>query len=116
MNSKELDFSAPENCVCFNLHWVTLAVMNPCPCGYYGDLKRECRCGPASIQKYRQRISGPLLDRIDLHVEVPAVEYKTLSSNEATEGSEAIRQRVENARGIQRERFAKERGVHTNAG
>src|SRR5882757_3803937 len=85
-------------------------------CGYYSDLKRECRCGPVAIQKYRQRISGPLLDRIDLHVEVPAVEYKTLSSNEVTESSEIIRQRVEKARGIQRERFAKERGVHTNAG
>src|SRR6187455_2876801 len=84
-------------------------------CGFYGDLKRECRCGPASIQKYRSRISGPLLDRIDLHVEVPAVEYKTLSSKEYSEDSAAIRQRVEKARNIQRERFAKEKGIHTNS-
>lgn len=88
---------------------------HPCPCGYYGDIKRECRCGPVVIQKYRQRISGPLLDRIDLHVEVPAVDYKTLSSLEQTEGSESIRQRVERARSIQRERFSKEKGVHTNS-
>ena len=102
--------------ITFPARFMLVAAMNPCQCGYYGDLKRECRCGPASIQKYRQRISGPLLDRIDLHVEVPAVEYKTLSSNEETESSEVIRQRVEKARGIQRERFAKERGVHTNSG
>ena len=89
--------------------------MNPCPCGYYGDLKRECRCGPVVIQKYRQRISGPLLDRIDLHVEVPAVEYKTLSSTEQSESSESIRERVEKARGAQRERYSKERGIHTNS-
>lgn len=101
--------------ITFPARFMLVAAMNPCMCGYYGDLKRECRCGPASIQKYRQRISGPLLDRIDLHVEVPAVEYKTLSSNEVTESSEAIRQRVENARMIQRERFAKEKGMNTNS-
>ena len=78
-------------------------------------LSQTCRCGPVVIQKYRQRISGPLLDRIDLHVEVPAVEYKTLPSTEQTEGSESIRQRVEKARAIQRERFAKEKGVLTNS-
>lgn len=95
--------------------FMLVAAMNPCQCGYYGDLKRECRCGPVVIHKYRQRISGPLLDRIDLHVEVPAVEYKTLSSTELTENSESIRQRVDNAHTIQRERFAKEKGVHSNA-
>jgi magnesium chelatase family protein len=92
-----------------------VAAMNPCPCGYYGDLKRECRCGPPVIQRYRQRISGPLLDRIDLHVDVPAVDYKTLSSKEQTESSTVIRERVEHARAIQRERFQKEKGVHSNA-
>ena len=58
-----------------------VAAMNPCPCGYFGDLKRECRCGPVQVQRYRQRISGPLLDRIDLHIEVPAVEYRDISSD-----------------------------------
>lgn len=67
------------------------------------------------VQKYRQRISGPLLDRIDLHVEVPLVDYKALTSNEVGEGSDGIRQRVETARGMQRERFAKHNGVHTNS-
>ncbi len=88
---------------------------DPCPCGYYGSLKKECRCGPTVIQKYRQRISGPLLDRIDLHVDVPSVEYKTLSSTESSETSAIIRERVERARAIQRERFKAERDIHTNS-
>ena len=64
-----------------------VAAMNPCPCGYFGDLKRECRCSPIQVQRYRQRISGPLLDRIDLHIEVPAVEYRDMSSERTEETS-----------------------------
>jgi len=101
--------------VTFPASFMLVAAMNPCPCGYYGDLKRECRCGSAVIQKYRQRISGPLLDRIDLHVDVPLVDYKTLTSTESAEPSTSIRERVERARAIQGERFAKEKGVHTNS-
>jgi magnesium chelatase family protein len=101
--------------VTFPAQFMLVAAMNPCPCGYYGDLKRECRCGPAVIQKYRQRISGPLLDRIDLHVEVPTVEYKTIANTELGEGSDLIRRRVEGARQLQRDRLKSERGVHTNA-
>jgi len=67
------------------------------PCGYFGDLKRECRCGPVQVQRYRQRISGPLLDRIDLHIEVPAVEYRDISSTRTEEPSTAIRERVQRA-------------------
>ncbi len=85
--------------------FMLVAAMNPCPCGYFGDPKRECRCSPAHVEKYRQRISGPLLDRIDIHVEAPAVEYRDLSSTERAEPSAAIRGRVEAARAIQRERF-----------
>ena len=79
--------------------------MNPCPCGYFGDLKRECRCGPLQVQRYRQRISGPLLDRIDLHIEVPAVEYRDISSTRTEEGSAAIRDRVQRARERQQRPF-----------
>src|SRR5476649_2855024 len=79
--------------------------MHPCPCGYFGDLKRECRCSQRQVQQYRQRISGPLLDRIDIHVEVPAVQYRDISSRETGEPSEAIRARVEQARKIQHARF-----------
>jgi magnesium chelatase family protein len=80
--------------------------MNPCKCGYFGDPKRECRCSPVDVQRYRDRISGPLLDRIDIHVEVPAVQYRDISSNVPGEASEAIRERVKVAREVQRGRFA----------
>ncbi len=83
-----------------------VAAMNPCPCGYHGDAKRECRCSPGQIGKYRQKISGPLLDRIDLHVEVPSIEYSELTGNTPASGnSQEIRERVEAARAIQRFRF-----------
>jgi len=82
-----------------------VAAMNPCPCGYLGDPARECRCSPRQVEKYRQRISGPLLDRIDLHVDVPAVDYKELRAGSAGESSETIRARVEAARRVQLERF-----------
>ncbi|MEX2578039.1 MAG: YifB family Mg chelatase-like AAA ATPase [Verrucomicrobiales bacterium] len=92
-----------------------VAAMNPCPCGYLGDSSRECRCSPNQIEKYRQRISGPLLDRIDLHVDVPAVDYKDLRTDSGGESSERIRERVEEARQVQLERFVSHPGVNTNA-
>jgi magnesium chelatase family protein len=85
-----------------------VAAMNPCPCGFYGDVKRQCRCSVKQIENYRQRISGPLLDRIDIHVEVPLVDFKDLTSDIVTgESSETIRQRVSTARSIQVDRFKK---------
>jgi len=83
-----------------------VAAMNPCPCGFYGDMKRQCRCSTRQIEQYRQRISGPLLDRIDLHIEVPLVDFRELS-NDTTSGekSETIRARVIEARRIQNARF-----------
>src|SRR2546423_7684358 len=89
----------------FPAEFMLVAAMNPCPCGYFGDLKRECRCGPVQVQRYRQRISGPLLDRIDLHIEVPAVEYRDISSTRSEEPSAAIRDRVQRAREKQHSRF-----------
>ncbi|NNC88469.1 MAG: ATP-binding protein [Akkermansiaceae bacterium] len=86
-----------------------------CPCGYFGDPKRECRCSPRQIENYRQRISGPLLDRIDLHVEVPLVDYKDLSSAASGEQSEPVRRRVVAARTRQLKRFVKHPGLTTNA-
>jgi magnesium chelatase family protein len=89
---------------------------HPCKCGFFGDPKRECRCSPNDVQRYRDRISGPLLDRIDIHVEVPAVQYQDLSSK-ATPGepSASIRERITKARDIQRERFAKNPKLRCNA-
>lgn len=92
-----------------------VAAMNPCPCGYLGDPSRECRCSPGQIAKYRQRISGPLLDRIDLHVDVPAIEYRELRAEKGGESSEVIRERVERARQVQLARFISHPGVMCNA-
>jgi magnesium chelatase family protein len=81
--------------------------MNPCPCGYFNDRSRECRCTPPMIQRYVSKVSGPLLDRIDIHIEVPAVQYKELRGGAAAEGSAEIRNRVMAARDRQRHRFRK---------
>ncbi len=86
-------------------HFMLVAAMNPCPCGYLGDAKHECRCSPAQVQRYRARISGPLLDRIDLHIEAPALSITELRSDRAGESSAAIRERVEQARQQQLIRF-----------
>jgi magnesium chelatase family protein len=88
----------------FPAKFTLVAAMNPCRCGFYGDTTRECRCTPAQIQQYLGKISGPLLDRIDIHVEVPAVPYKELRGDSASESSAAIRARVEAARAIQQAR------------
>ena len=79
--------------------------MNPCPCGFYGHHKRDCRCAPGQVERYRQRISGPLLDHIDIHIEAPPVEYDELTSTAPAESSAAIRARVARVRTIQAERF-----------
>ena len=88
---------------------------NPHPCGYYGDRKRQCRCNSRQIETYRQRISGPLLDRIDLHVDVPLVDYRELSSTSKTgESSATIRERVQAARAVQLRRL-KNKSTQTNS-
>jgi magnesium chelatase family protein len=86
-----------------------------CQCGYLGDPVHPCRCGPVVIERYLARISGPLLDRIDMHVRVPALPYRDLADESAAESSAAIRTRVEAARARQRERFRGRAGVHANA-
>ncbi len=85
-----------------------ICAMNPCPCGYLGDDHHQCTCTPSQIHRYRQRVSGPLLDRIDIHVEVPAVPYKELSKDFCGEPSQNIKERVQNAKGKQVERFKKD--------
>ncbi len=95
--------------------FMLVAAMNPCPCGYRSDPKRECTCTPPMIKKYVSKISGPLLDRIDIHIQVPSVEYKELSSEAGGESSSKIRQRVEQARQVQLGRFESSR-IFFNAG
>ena len=101
--------------VTFPARFMLAAAMNPCPCGFFGDPTRDCHCSPAQIQRYVSKISGPLLDRIDIHIEVPAVKYKELRGNEEIEPSAAIRDRVLKARQIQVERYRGEKKVYANA-
>ena len=101
--------------ITFPSEFMLVAAMNPCPCGYFGDLKRECRCSPVQVQRYRQRISGPLLDRIDLHIEVPSVEYRDIASERAEERSSAIRERIDRARERQQARFHSDKKTTCNA-
>jgi magnesium chelatase family protein len=100
--------------ITYPARFMLVSAMNPCPCGYSGDPHRECTCSPIQIQKYRARVSGPLLDRIDIHIEVPPVRYKELASERGGEGSSTIRERVNRAREIQRKRFGKT-GIHSNS-
>ena len=90
-----------------------VCAMNPCPCGYLGDTRHQCTCSPYQVHRYRQRVSGPLLDRIDIHVEVPAVPYKDLSNDYCGEPSADIRRRLQNAREIQIARFRKDK-IYSN--
>jgi magnesium chelatase family protein len=95
--------------------FMLVGAMNPCPCGYHGDLIHDCSCSPLQIQRYVSRISGPLLDRIDIHIEVPAVKFKELSGEPTGENSTIIRERVNRARKTQLERFKKEKHIFCNA-
>ena len=101
--------------VSFPAQFMLAAAMNPCPCGYQGDPIHACRCGPLDIERYRSRLSGPLLDRIDIHLEVPAVPYRDLAAAPVEESSAAIRARVERARAVQYHRFSDRPGIHANA-
>lgn len=94
--------------------FMLIAAMNPCPCGYFSDPRHACRCTSLQIQRYRSKISGPILDRIDIHIDVPSVNYREISSDREGEPSEEIKKRVERARAIQRDRFAKT-GIYSNA-
>ena len=99
----------------FPARFMLAAAMNPCPCGHHGDSVRACICTIEAIQRYRSRVSGPLLDRIDIHLEVPAVKFRDLSDSRGGEPSEAIRERVARARQVQQDRFAARPHVHANA-
>jgi magnesium chelatase family protein len=101
--------------VTFPCRFMLVAAMNPCPCGYYGDPRRECRCTDRQIQAYRNKISGPLLDRIDIHIEVPSVRYQEMASLEKGESSAVVRARVVEARKRQQQRFKGRRKIHCNA-
>jgi magnesium chelatase family protein len=106
IEDKIVTISRAQGSLTFPANFQLVAAMNPCPCGYYGDPVKPCTCAPGMVTKYQKRISGPLLDRIDIHIEVPRVEYDKLSDQRLGETSEAIQKRVERARQIQRDRFS----------
>ncbi len=114
LEDKVVTISRAQGSVTFPANFMLVAAMNPCYCGYYGDSQRQCTCSPSMVNKYQKRISGPLLDRIDIFVEVPRVEYEKLTADAAGEESSAVRQRVEQASERQRHRFAGT-SVQTNA-
>ena len=95
-------------------NFMFVASMNPCPCGFYGSKEKECTCSPQAIQRYMGKISGPLLDRIDIQIEVTAVKYQKLEAEDETENSNKIKERVNKARKVQQERY-KENGIYSNA-
>ncbi len=110
IEDKVVTISRAQGSLTFPANFQLVAAMNPCPCGYYGDPVKPCTCSNMVVTKYQKRISGPLLDRIDIHIEVPRVEYEKLSSDRLGEPNEAVRARVEAARQRQRERFDGRRG------
>jgi magnesium chelatase family protein len=99
----------------FPARFMLAAAMNPCPCGHHGDAARECRCDAQTVERYLARVSGPLLDRIDIHLAVPAVPYRELMGEGKAEPSGSVRARVERARAIQQARFRHRPGIHANA-
>lgn len=105
IEDKVVTISRAQGSLTFPANFMLVAAMNPCPCGYFGDPFKACTDAPSVVTKYQKRISGPLLDRIDIHVEVPRVEYQKLSDDRLGEASDVIRRRVEAARRRQRERF-----------
>ena len=107
MEDKVVTISRAKGSLTFSANFQLIAAMNPCPCGFYGDSQKPCTCAQALVTKYQKRISGPLLDRIDIHIEVPLVDYEKLSGDRLGESSEAIRARVQAARDIQNKRFSK---------
>ena len=98
----------------FPARFIMVAAMNPCPCGYLGDPQHECQCSPLQIRRYENKISGPLLDRIDIHIEVPAVPVRDLTEHRDGEPSATIKKRVNRARDIQKERYHRHKHIHCN--
>ena len=114
LEDREVTISRARATLTFPANFMLVASLNPCPCGFYGSPSDTCTCTPYQIQRYRSKISGPLLDRIDIHIEVPKVDYKTLSDTSKRESSETVRERVSLAAAIQTKRY-KDESFTTNA-
>ena len=115
MEDGHVTISRASMSLTYPAQFMLAGAMNPCPCGYHGDSTHDCNCTPVQIQKYMSKISGPLLDRIDIHIEVPAVKFKDLAGKPSGEKSDAVRLRVNNARKVQLERYKSEKKIFCNA-
>lgn len=115
MEERRVTISRAKVAIDFPASFMLISSMNPCPCGFYNHPEKECTCAPGAVHKYLNKISGPLLDRIDLHVEVTPVPFSDLSAHKNGESSEVIRTRVINARNIQNERYKNKTGIYCNA-
>ena len=115
MEERRVTISRAKVSIEYPANFMLVASMNPCPCGYYNHPDKDCVCGPGIVQRYLSKISGPLLDRIDLHVEVVPVSFDEMTANRKVENSESIRQRVVVARDVQTRRFANHRNIYCNA-
>jgi magnesium chelatase family protein len=105
LEDKLVTISRAQGSVTYPANFMLVAAMNPCPCGYYGDPVKECKCSSSEITRYHKRISGPLLDRIDMFIEVPRIEFEKLTDDTVGENSDTVKQRIDNARIIQTQRF-----------
>ena len=114
LEDRRVTIARAQMTLTFPASFVLIAAMNPCPCGFANDFRKECFCTPPQIQRYMSKISGPLMDRIDIQIDVPAVPYKELSNSRSAESSEIIRTRVMSARSVQQRRFYDEH-IYTNA-
>lgn len=115
LEERKVSIARAKMSVDYPANFMLVASMNPCPCGYYNHPEKECTCGSGVVQKYLNKISGPLLDRIDIHIEVTPVSFDKLSSNRKAESSETIRERVMQAREWQQQRFENKNGIYSNA-
>ena len=114
LENGEVTISRAVASITYPASFMLVSAMNPCPCGFWGDPRHQCTCTPSQIHRYRHRVSGPLLDRIDIHIEVPAVPYKELTNEYSGDKSEDIRDRVVAARGMQLERFRNDKRIYSN--
>lgn len=114
LEDRIINISRVNASLTYPCNFMFVASMNPCPCGFFGSKEKECTCSPKAIENYMGKISGPLLDRIDIQIEVSPVKYEKLENEEKPESSEEIKQRVNKARKIQQERY-KENGIYSNS-
>src|SRR5690606_1547442 len=115
LEERKVTISRAKSSVDYPSSFMLIASMNPCPCGFYNHPDKECLCAPGVVQKYLNRISGPLLDRIDIHIEVTPVSFSELTTKIEGEKSKNIRERVIAARGIQEQRYSETKGIYCNS-